>query len=416
MPLDRVLAGANATVLDRAREFLAGLTTWEGRVAVSVALVLATVLIAVVLAPRLLRGLWRSLLGRVAGERAAQGVETVGEYAPTTLGDVAIRSLQVALLFLGGVAVLLVWGLADVARDVLLVADRSVPLLLKLTVTLGLLGGAVVGSNLLESSIARFAAEAERITEHQEEILLRVGQLALVALVVSGTLTVWGIDLSGLLVGAGFLGIVVGLAARQTLGSLIAGFVLMFSRPFTIGDWVRVGEEEGVVTDITIFNTRLETFDGEFVVLPNDLVNNAAITNRSKKGRLRIKIDVGIDYDADPERAARIAREAIAGVDLVETAPPPQVLPKAFGDSAVVLELRFWIDRPRPPRMWQATAGVVSAVKGAFEAEGIKIPFPQRELAGRAEAGGFRVRGPGVGDAAGADGPDVASDDGQDRD
>ena len=73
-------------------------------------------------------------------------------------------------------------------------------------------------------------------------------------------------------------------------------------------------------------------------------------------------------------------------------APPPQVFPKSFGDSAVVMEMRFWIDHPTPPRKWKAVSAVVTSVKAAFEAESIKIPFPQQELSGRGETGGFRVQ------------------------
>jgi small-conductance mechanosensitive channel len=94
----------------------------------------------------------------------------------------------------------------------------------------------------------------------------------------------------------------------------------------------------------------------------------------------------------------------------VVDAPPPHVVPKNFGDSAVVLELRFWIDEPTPPRKWAAVSGVVRSVKAAFEREDIKIPFPQRELSGRAETGGFRVHGDGLVaesvDGEATDGPD----------
>jgi small-conductance mechanosensitive channel len=170
----------------------------------------------------------------------------------------------------------------------------------------------------------------------------------------------------------------------------------MFSRPFTIGDWVRIGDQEGIVTDITIFNTRLENFDGEFVVIPNDQVSNQAITNRSQKGLLRLRVDVGIDYANDPDHAKRVALDAISDCPEVVDAPPPQVFPKNFGDSAVVMEMRFWIDHPTPPRKWKAVSAVVTSVKSAFEQEGIEIPFPQRELSGR--GGGFDVKG--VDDAA----------------
>jgi len=145
-------------------------------------------------------------------------------------------------------------------------------------------------------------------------------------------------------------------------------------------------------------NTRMKNFDGESIVMPNDRVSNEPITNRSAQGHLRIRVDVGIDYETDPEHAERVALEAIGGTQPVSDSPPPQVIPKSFGDSAVVLELRFWIDRPTPARKWRAVSAVVSGVKSAFEAEGIKIPFPQRELSGRAETGGFRVHN-GTGEA-----------------
>ena len=70
----------------------------------------------------------------------------------------------------------------------------------------------------------------------------------------------------------------------------------------------------------------------------------------------------------------------------VVESPAPHVVPKRFGDSAVVLELRFWIDHPTPPRKWRAVSGVVAAVKAAFEEEAISIPFPQRTVSGRAGA------------------------------
>ena len=181
------------------------------------------------------------------------------------------------------------------------------------------------------------------------------------------------------------------MAARQTLGSLIAGFVLMFSRPFTIGDWVEIGGHEGIVTNITIMNTRMKNFDGESIIIPNDRVSNQAITNRSSQGHLRLRVDVGVDYGTDPEHAERVAVEAISEARPVSESPAPQVIPKAFGDSAIVLELRFWIDHPTPARKWRAVSEVIHAVKADFEAEGIKIPFPQRELSGRAETGGFQV-------------------------
>lgn len=81
----------------------------------------------------------------------------------------------------------------------------------------------------------------------------------------------------------------------------------------------------------------------------------------------------------------------MADLEEVMSQPAPQVVPVRFDDSAVILELRFWIDRPNPQRKWRAIQAVIHTVKQAFNREDIKIPFPQREFSGRAETAGFRV-------------------------
>ncbi|MFC6726480.1 mechanosensitive ion channel family protein, partial [Halobium palmae] len=254
------------------------------------------------------------------------------------------------------------------------------PLLGRLVVTAGLLVGVVVGTDVLEAQLSTYAERSDRFNEHQQGIAFRVLQLVLLIAVGMGVLTVWSFDVGGLLVGAGFLGIVVGMAARQTLGSLIAGFVLMFSQPFKLGDWVVVGGHEGVVTDVTIVNTRLWSFDGETVVLPNDVVSKSTIENRTERGRLRLSVPVGVDYDTDLDRADEVITAAIDEVDGVLDVPKPQVVPQSFDDSAITLEVRVWIDNPSGRKRWRTRAAVIRALKRAFDREGIDVPFPQRVL------------------------------------
>jgi small-conductance mechanosensitive channel len=300
-------------------------------------------------------------------------------------------SAAVTLVTGGGiVAVVLLWdligplersyrslGLQDVAGRVLL----SVVVLATTYALTGFVGRV----------IGEFTGQRSSISEHQREIVYRVTQVTLytlAALVVIGLFTQ---NLGNLLVGAGFLGIVVGMAARQTLGAMLAGFVLMFSRPFEIGDWVEIGDREGIVTDITVVTTRIQTFDGEYVMIPNDEVSGQPITNRTRKGRLRIEVEVGVDYDHDPGHAAEVARETVKELEQILNVPTPQVVGKRFGDSAIVLGVRVWIDNPSARRMWRARTAVIEAVTDAYASEGIKIPFPQRELMGRSEAGGLVI-------------------------
>ncbi|GAA0245490.1 mechanosensitive ion channel family protein [Haladaptatus pallidirubidus] len=265
----------------------------------------------------------------------------------------------------------------------------------RLAITFGVLAAAYVGAGMLVRVIDRFVTRSGQITGHQGEVIARIGEVCIYLLAGLLLLGVWRVDVRAFLIGAGFLGIIIGLAANETLSALIAGFTLMFSRPFEIGDWIRIPiegneDDEGIVTDITLFTTRIETFSGEYVVIPNDVVGSNTITNYGRKGRLRIEVEVGIDYSADPYRAISVAERTMTEVSDILEVPRPRAVLTGFGDSAVRLELRFWIDRPSSRRKWRAITAVVADVKIAYDREGIEIPFPQRALSTREETG-FRV-------------------------
>ena len=267
---------------------LGGVVTPEARLAVTVGILLLTVGIGWLLLPRAVRTAERLLVGwleRFLDDRGESSVETLREAVPVSFGlRLFVGLLQFALFALAAVAVLTLWGQFAVVVAVLPVAEDAATAIGRGLLSALLLGGAYVASDVLEEYVSALSDDSDRITAHQEQLLTRIMQVGLLAVAGVTVLGIWGVNLGGLLVGAGFLGIVLGMAARQTLGSLIAGFVLMFARPFEIGDWVAIGEEEGFVTDITIMNTHMRNFDGEYVVVPNDLVTNQAITNRAARG------------------------------------------------------------------------------------------------------------------------------------
>ncbi len=231
------------------------------------------------------------------------------------------------------------------------------------------------------------------ITAHRREVIHHFLQLAIYTVAGMFILSLAGVNPANLLVGAGAIGLVVGLAARQTLGAILAGIVLLFARPLEVGDWVVVDDNEGIVADVTLFNTELRTWDDEHVMIPNDEVAASSIVNRSRSGRLRVTFEVGIDYEADVTRAAEVAERAMNDCDVgpLLSKPSPSVVGRGFGESAVLLECRFWISDPSARRKWRAQTVAIRAVKEAFEEEGIKIPYPQRELMAREEVDGFRL-------------------------
>ncbi|WP_253736694.1 mechanosensitive ion channel family protein [Halohasta salina] len=317
-----------------------------------------------------------------------------------------VISAVLAILIAGGLSSLVaVWELTGALSS----AYEGVDLgrqIANVVLSVVILGGAYALSDFLGHLIKDLAAEQQAISEHEREILHRTTQITIYAFAFLVVIGLFTDNIGSLLVGAGFLGIVVGMAARQTLRAVLAGFVIMFSKPFEIGDWIVIGEDEGTVTEITIANTRIQSFDGEVVIVPNDVVTSNPLVNRTHRGRLRIEVDVAVDYDADPDRAGEIAETAVAEVDRILEVPAPQIVGKEFGESGVVLGVRGWIDNPSARRRWQARTAMISAIKRAFADNDIKIPYPQRELSGRAETGGFRLADGerAVGDAPGRSG------------
>ncbi|MFB6234223.1 MAG: mechanosensitive ion channel family protein [Halopenitus sp.] len=301
-----------------------------------------------------------------------------------TLPRLVLSTIIAVTTGLGILALIFVWGLgAELVRaHTQLQLTEEAP---KVILSFIILGGAYGMTDFVGEVIRKLVGSRERVSKHQQEMLYRLTQLTIYTVAFLIVIGLYTQNLGGLLIGAGFLGIVVGMAARQTLGAALAGVVLMFSRPFEVGDWVEIGDHEGTVTEITIVNTRVQTFDGEFVTIPNDQVGGNAVVDRSKNGQLRIEVEVGVDYEDDPEYAADVALDVVQDIDNVLSGPAPDVIGKRFGDSAVVLGVRFWIDNPSSRKRWRTRTTVINRVHEAFQEEGITIPFPQQTLSAREE-------------------------------
>ena len=326
---------------DQIDALLGSIATTEARLAVTLGIILVTIVVGWLLLPRVVRAGKRTVTRWVEhflDGRGESSVKTLRKAVPISFGlRLLVGLLQLALFALAAVVILTLWGQFGIVLTVFPVVESVLTVGTQVVLSGLLLGGAYVASDVLEEYVSELSDDSDRITAHQEQLLTRIMQVGLLMVAGVTVLGIWGVNLGGLLIGAGFLGIVLGMAARQTLGSLIAGFVLMFARPFEIGDWVEIGNQEGFVTDITIMNTHMRNFDGEYVVVPNDLVTNQAITNRSREGRLRIHMEVGIGYDDDPNRASEIAETVLEEIGTVANNPAPYVIPSEFGDSAIVL-------------------------------------------------------------------------------
>ncbi|MFP4005963.1 MAG: mechanosensitive ion channel family protein [Candidatus Hadarchaeia archaeon] len=220
----------------------------------------------------------------------------------------------------------------------------------------------------------------DRLQVHYRKAVFRILQIVGGIVVLFIILGIWGINMTALFAGAGFMGIVVGLAAQETLGNVISGLLMMFSRPFEIGDWIEVSGYSGIVQDISVMQTRLKTFDGEMVSIPNSLISSTEVNDKSRNGRLRIKHTIGIDYEADPAEAKRIAEEVMNEHELTMEDPAPKAMIDELGNSSVNVVLLFWIENPVPSKRRKSLHDIITETKRRFEEVGIGIPFPHREL------------------------------------
>jgi small-conductance mechanosensitive channel len=329
-------------------------------------------------------------------------VRSAGPRLKATVDNAVAESIQAGIVGVFAVTfslfLIVVWRAGWLIERGFEQIDPSTVDVVAIVLSVAVFASAYLLTRITKNNIRRLSKEHGAITNHQQEVAHHVVQLFVFGLGILMVLGIWNVNPGDLLLGAGAATVVFGLAARQTLGAVLAGFVVLFSRPFDLGDWVEIGDEEGIVTDISVFNTQIRTFDDEYVMIPNDLVTDTEIRNRSRKGRLRIETDVGVDYDTDLERAMDVALAAMDETETPMERPDPNVVLSEFGGSSVVLKLRYYIDNPSARKMWKARTEVIAAVKEAFTEEDVKIPFPQRELSGRPDAGGLAVQSMGSSD------------------
>jgi small-conductance mechanosensitive channel/CRP-like cAMP-binding protein len=169
--------------------------------------------------------------------------------------------------------------------------------------------------------------------------------------------------------------VVLGLALQNTLGNAIAGLALQADQPYKVGDWIRVGDHEGRVTQISWRSTVLRTRDTTLVALPNSSIADGAIVNYSEPAPpTRVFVDVGVTYTAPPNQVKAVMADAIAHVPLAMTTPPPDVLLVDFGASAITYRARFFVQDME--RASLAQDQMRTALWYTFQRHGIEIPYP----------------------------------------
>lgn len=186
-----------------------------------------------------------------------------------------------------------------------------------------------------------------------------------------------GVNTASLITVLGAAGLAIGLAFKDTLSNIAAGVILLFLRPYTIGDYVDCGSVSGTVTEMGFFTTTLTTMEGLYLSVPNAAIWGTPIKNYTRNGTRRMDITVGISYSDSLEQGVAILKELVEKNDKVLKDPAPQVLVMELADSSVNLQIRVWAT---VEHYWDLYFQLKYQLKGALESRGLNIPFPQRVI------------------------------------
>jgi small-conductance mechanosensitive channel len=224
------------------------------------------------------------------------------------------------------------------------------------------------------------AAEADTWRSKVPKLLIDLSRLVLILLGTAIVLaTVWNADLAGLATALGVSSIVIGLALQDTLGSVTSGIALLFEQPFSVGDWLRVQDFVGQVTDINWRAVRLQTLEREMLVIPHKVIGAEIIRNFSQPTGVHAdRVTLGFSYSDPPNLAKQVLKRTALGTPGILSDPAPEVFVLAYGDSSVNYAVKFFIQdygdlediRDRfMTRIWYAA-----------QRHGLSIPFPIRTL------------------------------------
>lgn len=221
-------------------------------------------------------------------------------------------------------------------------------------------------------------AEADTWRAKVPKLLIDLSRLFLVLLGTAIILAaVWNADLAGLATALGVSSIVIGLALQDTLGSIMSGIALLFERPFTVGDWLRIGDLVGQVIDINWRAVRLQTLEREMVIIPHQFVSKEIIRNYSRPIRLHAeRVKIGFSYDDPPNLAKQVLQNTALATQGILAEPEPQILTVSYDDFAITYEVKFFVEDYKD--LEEIRDRFMTRVWYAAQRKNLTIPFPTR--------------------------------------
>lgn len=255
-------------------------------------------------------------------------------------------------------------------------ADKAVEVGLNLLAAILIL---IIGFKLIkfiEKRVSRGRGWS-KIDTTLQSFLRSLMRIVLKGLVIIAAVIKAGVSTTTLVTILGAAGLAIGLALQGSLSNIAGGVLIIALRPFKVGDYIEGGGKSGTVSEISIFYTRLTTPDNRAVIVPNSEMSNSAITNYGYFSTRRLDLEFGVSYDASIEDVKRVISEVVAGESAILKTPEPFVRLGKHGDSALVFNVRVWVNGAD---YWNVNFDLQEKVKEALDQAGIEIPYPHMVL------------------------------------
>ena len=236
-----------------------------------------------------------------------------------------------------------------------------------------------IGFKLIKNIVNKFMGVLEKrdVDITLCKFLKSLITVSLKIMLVLPVLGYWGIQLSGIAALVASAGVAIGLALQGSLSNFAGGFIILFIRPFKVGDYIETSTYGGVVEQIGLFYTQLATPDNKQILIPNGSLSNGSLINYSAKSTRRVDLTFSVGYENDITHVKEVLNKIVENNNLILKDPKPFIGVSAHSASSVDFVVRAWCDTQD---YWNIYFDLLEEVKITFDKENISIPYPQMDL------------------------------------
>ncbi len=225
--------------------------------------------------------------------------------------------------------------------------------------------------------LVKHAMSRRKIDETVQPFLASLVNVGLKVLLLLSVAGMFGIETTSFIAIFSALAFSVGLALQGNLGHFASGVLLLIFRPFKVGDWVTIGDFQGHITEIQVFNTVLVTNENKKVIIPNGVVTSGAIVNLSDLGELKVFMTFGVSYEDNIDEARALIQGVVDSCPYILKNKPTDIFVTELGDYSVEFAVRPWC---KSDDYWEVYFYMHEYVKKAIEKSTLDIPFPQMDV------------------------------------